>query len=353
MNIFVDTSILFTDPFLNEIFKKEIITACKQNRLNIFISEVVIKELSFNYEKNLDKIIIDIKNINTNSDKLIPNFEKLNIPEKQNLVKQLEDFYIELSDLKNFHILPVNNDFLPLVLEKAIKRLKPFTEKKTELKDALIWLTYINHISKNNLDDNYLLTQNVNDFGLKQADQTFIIHPELQKECEKITLTNSFKEIHKIHKKYIEVQEEQTKQKFIAWIENENINDDYVQKILWDNFIDNVSDNISNYIDKIDLDRYFEDSHLISMGGYAEIDEFYWGSCSDIEIEVLEENAIISGIIEISAEIQAHRYNSARDPGDEKFPYLGSSNADFKVYFNFLIDEDGVHDFEITDVEDV
>jgi len=353
MNIFVDTSILFTDPFLNEIFKKEIITACKQNRLNIFISEVVIKELSFNYEKNLDKIIIDIKNINTNSDKLIPNFEKLNVPEKQNLVKQLEDFYIELSHLKNFHILPIHNDFLPLVLEKAIKRLKPFTEKKTELKDALIWLTYINHISVNNLDNNYLLTQNVNDFGLKQADETFIIHPELQKECEKITLINSFKEIHKIYKNYIKEQEEQTKQKFLAWIENENIDDNYVQKILWDNYIDKISDNISNYIDKIDLDRYFEDSHLISMGGYADIDEFSWGSCSDIEIEVLEENAIISGILDVSAEIQAYGYNSTRDPGDEKFPSLGSSDADFKVYFNFLIDEDGVHDFEITDIEDV
>lgn len=353
MNIFVDTSILFTDPFLNEIFKKEILTACKQNRLNIYISEVVIKELLFNYEKNLDKIIIDIKNINTNSSKLIPNFEKLEVPEKQNIIKQLEDFFIELSKLKSFHILPIHNDFLPLVLEKAIKRLKPFTEKKTELKDALIWLTYVKHINDNNLENSYLLTQNVNDFGVKQTDETFIIHPELQKECEKITLVNNFKEIHKIYKTYIEEQDEKTKQKFLSWIEKENIDENYVQNLLWNNYIDKISDNISNYIDKIDLDRYFEESHLISMGGYVDINGFSWNNCSDIELEILEENAIVSGILEVSGEIEAYGYNSARDPGDEKFPFLGSNNADFKVYFNFLIDEDDVHDFEITDIEEI
>lgn len=353
MNIFIDTSILFTDPFLNEIFKREIITACKQNRLNIYISEVVVKELLFNYERTLDKIIIDVKNININSEKFIPDFEKQSIPEKQSLLKKLNDFYMELSKLDSFHILPLSNDFLPIVVEKAIKRLKPFTEKKTELKDALIWQTYTTHILKNNLEDNYLLTQNVNDFGLKQENNTFIIHPELKKECEKIILVNSFKEIHKTYKNYIEGKEEQTKQKFITWIENENIDENYVHKILWDNYVEIVADNISNYVDRIDLEQYFEESHLISMGGYADVNEFMWGDCSDIDIEILDENAIISGILEVSAEIEAYGYNSVRDPGDEKFPSLGSADVQFKIYFNFLIDDDGVHDFEITDIEDI
>eukprot|EP00388_Colpodella_angusta_P005077 GDKJ01015989.1.p1 GENE.GDKJ01015989.1~~GDKJ01015989.1.p1 ORF type:complete len:354 (+),score=42.70 GDKJ01015989.1:65-1126(+) len=353
MNIFIDTSILFTDPFFKEIFKKEILNACKYGRLNIFISEVVIKELIHNYEKNLDKIIIDIKNININSNKQIVDFVEFPIPEKQNLIIKLENFFAELSQLKCFHILPVSNDFLPIVLEKAIKRLKPFTEKKTEIKDALIWLTYTTYINENELEDCYLLTQNVNDFGHKQADETFIIHPELQKECTVIKLINNFKDIHKIYNSYLEKQQEVIKRKFTLWLEKENINKDYVHTILWNNYVDKVADNISNYIDKINLEKYFEDSHLINMGGYAEINEFYWGNCSEIEIEVLEENAIISGILEVSGEIQGYGYNSVRDPGDEKFPFIGSADAEFKVYFNFLIDEEGIHDFEITDIEDI
>jgi len=352
MNIFIDTSILFTDPFFKEIFKKEILNACNYERLNIYISEVVVKELLHNYEKNLDKIIIDIKNININSNKQIFDFKEFIIPDKRDLITQLENFFNELSQWKSFHILPISNEFLPLVLDKAIKRLKPFTEKKTELKDALIWLTYATYINENSLKDCYLLSQNVNDFGQKQLDKTFIIHPELQKECSTIKLINSFKDIHKIYKNYIEKQQEITKKKFASWIEKENINEDYVHNILWDNYVDKIGDNISNYIDKIDLEKYFEESYLINMGGYAEISDFSWGSCSEIEIEVLEENAIISGILEVNGEIQAYGYNSAHDPGDEKFPFIGSADAEFKVYFNFLIDEDGVHDFEIIDVED-
>lgn len=353
MNIFIDTSILFTDPFFKEIFKKEILNACKYGRINIFISEIVIKELLHNYEKNLDKIIIDIKNININSNKQILDFNEYPVPEKQNLITQLKSFFEDLSKLSCFYILPVKNDFLPIVLEKAIKRLKPFTEKKTELKDALIWLTYTTYINENGLENCYLLTQNVNDFGQKQGDDTFIIHPELQKECSKIILINNFKEVHKIYNSYFEQQQEENKQKFISWLKNENINEDYVHKILWDNYVDKVADNISNYIDRIDLEKYFDESYLINMGGYAEINEFSWGNCSDVEIEVLEENAIISGILEVSAEIQGYGYNSVRDPGDEKFPFIGSADAEFKVYFNFLIDEGGIHDFEITDVEDI
>ncbi len=353
MNIFIDTSILYTDPFFNEIFKKEILNACKYSRLNIFISEVVLKELLHNYEKNLDKIIHDIKNLNINSNKLIIDFKEFIVPDKENLITQLNSFFKELENLKCFNILPINNEFLPIVLEKAIKRAKPFTEKKTELKDALIWLTYTTYINENNLKDCYFLTQNINDFGEKQENQSFEIHPELQEECSEIKLITSFRDIHRIYNSYFEEQQRIIKQEFIEWFEKENISDVYIHNILWTNYPNEVIDNITNYVDKIDLDRYFEESHLIKMGGYFEINEFSWGNCIEIEIEILEENAIISGILEVYGEIEGYGYNSVRDPGDEKFPYIGSADAEFNVYFNFLIDEDGTHDFEIIHIEDI
>lgn len=353
MNIFLDTSILFTDPFFKEIFKKEILNACRYNRLNIFISEVVLKELLYNYEKNLDKIIGDIKKLNVNSKNQIFNFDEIIIPDKRQLINDFNIFFDNLSELKSFHVLPVSNEFLPTILDKAIKRLKPFTEKKTELKDALIWLTYTEHINNNSLTNCYLLTQNTSDFGEKQTDETFVIHPELQKECDEIRLSISFKEIHSIYNSYFEKQQEQNRQKFISWFEKQKIDADYVQSLLWNNYVHEVTDNISSYIDKIDLEKYFEESHLISMGGYVEIDDFNWDDCSEIEFEVLEENAIISGILEVNGEIRAYGYNSVRDDGDEKFPYIGSADGNFQVYFNFLLDENGSHDFEIVDVKDL
>jgi|GEM_PF-516290 len=354
MNIFIDTSVLFTDPFFTELFKKEILIACRNGQLQIYISEVVVKELLHNYEKNLDKIIFDLKNLNTTSQKLIVGFERYHVIDKEIEIKKLQDFLAELNKMDSFHIIPIKNEYLPEILQKAIVRLKPFTEKKTELKDALIWKSYTDMINTEKLKNCFLLTQNVSDFALEVEKKNFILHPDLQNECENITLITNFKDVHKLYKLSQEVNQE-VAQNITLWYEKIAIDEHFVFEKIQESFDVTIVDNISNYIDRIDLDQYFGDGHLIRMGGYAEIEDYNWIDCSDIDIEPLEDGSIvISGILNINAEIEGYAYNSVRDDGDDKFPYIGSANVNFKIYFNFLLEQEiEPYDFEITHIEDI
>lgn len=345
MNIFIDTSTLTTDPFFNEIHKKEILKACKEGQLNLFLSEVVVKELIYNYNKNLDKINLEIIKVNTNSDKLIPDFKKFELLNNTQLASNLEKFYSELTDLENFNILPVSNAYLPIILDKAIKRQKPFTEKKTELKDALIWQTYIDHINQNGLKDCYLLTANVNDFGLKQGDGSHVIHPELQKECTNIELVIEFKEV---LKKYKEAEKTRT----LSWMDIGNISEEFVFEIISNDYQDKVRDNIVAHLDRINIDKYFSEGYLIRSGGYVDLIEETLLQCDGIEIEISNDIAIISGSMDVSGNVEAYSYNSVRDPGDDKYSSVGEMDIIFVIYFNLVLDKDGSQDFQITSIDD-
>lgn len=346
MNIFIDTSCLATDPFFNEIYKQEILNACKDNRLQIYISEVVIKELLHTYDKNLDKYNLDITKINTNAEKLIPNFEKFKVLDKQQQMSILEKFYEALGTLENCYILPVENTVLPVILEKAIKRSKPFSEKKTELKDALIWQTYADYINNNDLNDCYLLTANVNDFGEMQSDKSHLIHPELEKECDRIILVKDFKEIHRKYK------EAEAKQPLLSWIRIEQISGDYVYNKILDKYTSNLFDHVVTHLDTIKLEKYFKYAHLIRMGGYVDLAVLDYMECSGIEFQITNDTAIVSGIFETEGTVFAFSYNSERDPGEEKYAYLEQTDINFPVHFNVVFDKYGPRDFEITSVDD-
>jgi predicted nucleic acid-binding protein len=53
MNIFIDTSVVYTDPFWKRNFATQILDAAKDNRITVFIADLVIKELRHNLKRKL------------------------------------------------------------------------------------------------------------------------------------------------------------------------------------------------------------------------------------------------------------------------------------------------------------
>ena len=62
MNIFLDTSVIYSDPFWKENFSSQLLEVSADKRVNIFISEVVLKELQHNFEKILIKNSLILEN---------------------------------------------------------------------------------------------------------------------------------------------------------------------------------------------------------------------------------------------------------------------------------------------------
>ena len=249
---------------------------------------------------------------------------------------------MELID--NFNILNYKNEFLPDIVDRAINRKKPFTEEKSELKDALIWKTYSYYVEKNLIEDCILLTNNTSDFCAKNDKSA--IHPDLQLDSKKFKVINSSFDFIKTNGSLLESPE----YKFQVYINQFTIDEDFVLKIISENFERKLEDKIHSKIDRIHPSVLLEDSFIFDgqLVGY----DIELLECEEIECEVIYDKALISGLIIVNCETDILEYNPVRDPGEDSFSSIGEKSIQFAVYFNFDFREDEIaEDFEITGIE--
>ena len=161
MNIFIDTSVIHQDPLWEGNYLKQLV----ETKCNIYISDVVLMEAKYNYAKKMD----EIEQAQKKAADEMKSFgmvvsTPLNIDRTASLTK-LDGHFRKLKEYGFVKILPYSNDMLPEILARAVERRKPFSKGKTELKDALIWLTYAKYAEKNALADCILLSGNISDFS--------------------------------------------------------------------------------------------------------------------------------------------------------------------------------------------
>src|SRR5690606_13987667 len=144
-------------------------------------------ELERQYGKIIDEDIITIEKLKKNADHYNMSIPELQTVDREKSISQLQEFYKNLISAKVIDVLEYSNDFLPKIIDRAINKGKPFSETKTELKDAVIWLSYANYAEEYDLDDCILLSENVADFcdRFKIKEGIFEIDDELKKDSSK------------------------------------------------------------------------------------------------------------------------------------------------------------------------
>jgi|WetSurSiteA1Bulk_404760.scaffolds.fasta_scaffold00535_11 hypothetical protein len=349
MNVFIDTCILYSDPFWTENLSSQMLELSRQGRIKIFLSEIVLKELRHNFEKSIDKEISVLRNSNSELKKIIPGYKSVNIPEKDQCKSEFDKFYRQIQTDNKVEILKCKDEFLQKVIEMSISRKKPFTDKKTELKDALIWITYSDYVNSNKLTDCYLLTQNCTDFcdpdKLKLEPKIYVLHPDLMRECDKFKMYISIKDFYRDNSSKLESPE----LIFQKWIKDQNIDDKYVFDLLINSNEDRrISEEVLECIGRLDPTTIFEDGYLVTMGGYLDVGEIEWYECKDTELLIVGDCAIVSGILVVSVEVEGYGYNSVRDSDEEKFPSIGDTTVEVDITFTFtLMKESEPEDFEV------
>lgn len=343
MNIFLDSNILYQDYFFENKSSKQLIQYCEQGLINIYMAEIVRLELRRQFEKEILSQNRELKKIIKDSARLKTG---ITIPEisLSNKLREFDSFYLKLETLDNFEILNYKNEYLPDIVDRAINRKKPFTEEKSELKDALIWKTYSDYVESIMIDDCILLTNNTSDFCTKKDKST--IHPELQLDSKKFKVINSSFDFIKTNAPLLESPE----YKFQLYINQFTIDENFVLKIISENFEKKLEDRIHSKIDRIHPSELFEDNFIFDgqlIGYDIELLE-----CEEIEYEVIHDKALISGVIIANCETEVLEYNSVRDPGEDSFSSVGEKSVQFAVYFNFDFKEGEIaEDFEITSIE--
>lgn len=345
MNLFLDTSALFSTPFWNSTHSKLILKAAENGLVKIHMSRVVLEELKHNYLKNFrshsDKLKTALQKINLLTD----NKFSIDIKTEDELSTSFDEFYRIMSEYDYFTLVEVPESVLRESLHRAINKIKPFTEKKQEFKDSVIWLSYVEFAKKHNLDKCYLLTKNIHDFA--SSDDSEILHEVLNDDYSKFLLCKSFREFFEIHKDKL------TKpvNKFENWLKVENVNNSYVFDLLYDCSDSLIDSDLDAHFDKYDPTSWASSDWMPLLGGYTEVTEIEWFGVSDIQIDIVTDYAIISGVLEVGVHLDIYGYNSVRDPGDEKHPYFGNQYFETDLVFSFKLDDSkSVDDFEIHEI---
>ena len=344
MNIFLDSNIQFEDYFFENKSSASILEYAKEGLINLYISEIVRLELRRQFQKEIESKNRDLNKILKDSKRLKINSEiKLICLNKQ--LEKFDGFYSELEDnYENIAILEVKNIFLPDIVDRAIYRKKPFTENKSELKDAIIWKTYSNYVEEYNKADCILLTNNVSDFCSKKDKSK--IHPELEKDTNKFKVINTSFSFIKEYSSKIESPEHQ----FSMYISKLEIDENFTLKLIKGNFISEVEDKIdekledTNPFDIKDI-GYWNDGYITGFGKELL-------TCEDIEYDISGNTALISGKLKVSCETESYEYNSSKERGEDSFIFFNEDSLVFELYFNFDMSEGEICDeLEITDID--
>lgn len=129
VTIFVDTNILYDDPFLKGT-NSYLLELAGSKDVQVIFSEIVIKEASEILMKRLKDLINDYKisqsKLRKNSRLLFP----APLLERSAIVKDFEQFFENLYSKRIIQILPTTANILELALEDLLNKKPPFFDNK-------------------------------------------------------------------------------------------------------------------------------------------------------------------------------------------------------------------------------
>jgi len=180
VKIVIDTNILRQDFFPKSRKSEMLIDFISKTENQIVLPEVVHKEIVALYERTLSEKYGHLLKSYKDFEKITIIPIELKIPDPK-IDKQVEKF---ISNLKNKlgikNIVPMNNNHLPDLVNRAINRIFPFTESKSEFRDALIWLCLLDLAQSEKGKAIIFISANIKDFSDKKGK----LHKRLLEEAK-------------------------------------------------------------------------------------------------------------------------------------------------------------------------
>jgi hypothetical protein len=146
--VFLDTTFTYQDPFFHKVSSKRIFDlARKSPDVLIVMSRVVYGETRAKLEKTLEsakgKMHSEMKSVRD----LFPH-DDCSLDEQitrlfdvGEVLKQYDQFVEEHISNGTFAVVDAPEGIMSELVDRAIHRIKPFTENKDEFRDAVTWLS--------------------------------------------------------------------------------------------------------------------------------------------------------------------------------------------------------------------
>lgn len=258
LHIFLDTSVLYKDPFFKGNFSSKVLSLAKMKSSNVYfyMSRIVLDELVRNYEKvmkgeidKLEKIVYDSRHYNFNLSSNV-------YIDGSNSIDGLKRFYQNLYNEGVLEIIDHEDSMMSEMIYRSVNRIKPFSDNKNELKDALTWLVYSKFVEEYELNSCYLMTDNVSDFcdveKLKKG--TLEIHVNLLSDTKRFKVCRSFKEFVQNEEQIIS----EISLNFKRWLDFQDFDSIFVSKMIKSSLGDDIKTEIKNKFTYYNLNYLFD-----------------------------------------------------------------------------------------------
>lgn len=344
MNIYLDSNVLHTDPFLKKNIQKSILQAI-EGIGKFYIAEIVYKEVINNYRKQVRNLLNtskrNLQQLNTLST-LELSFETLDSEDQY--VQSLVEFYDKLQKNGVLEIISHSKyDMFEEIVTRALDNRRPFSDGKEEFKDTVTWLTYAKYAEEqDNYIEHYIITNNTKDFYENKDSNS--LHPDLLRDTSLIKPYKDLKDFWDEKKDVFK----SIKGYMVEWKTIESfrskITKEYINKVIEETFFDKLYVSISSFID--------ENNYHI----FREVDSFEFVGIHSVNVESFEadyyDKLLINGELNVEGVVALFDYNSLREKGEDPLIFKDTVDVNLSMDFNFFVDDKlNPYSFNITDID--
>lgn len=181
MYIVLDSNIFISDFSLESPNWETLLDFIDENESQIIIPQVILDEVSAEYERVTNSWLDDFNRIANRLNKLrVYNDDIMSLESMP--IMPTKDSYIDYIKVKlNIETFPYIDSFLTEVTQRAIKRIRPAKKDGRDFRDTLIWLSLKRICENNEHKQIVFISQNVSDF----ANESKVLHEDLAAECKK------------------------------------------------------------------------------------------------------------------------------------------------------------------------
>jgi predicted nucleic acid-binding protein len=179
MKIFLDTNVFYNDWFMNNANFKYLFHFLNNEEHELILSKLVIQETENIRSRKLKESLSEVK-------RGVRAAQKLSSSKLEFEVHELGVSDYELTDLikrkvDSFHVFDYGNIEHSEVVERALVNKKPFIEGEKGYRDTLIWLSFLQYISANTVEEEEIvfITENKSDFFMIKGEEVSF-HRDLQ-----------------------------------------------------------------------------------------------------------------------------------------------------------------------------
>lgn len=252
VTIFIDTNVLVPDPFFKGEFASLLLKLAKEGKVELLIPVIVFDELKNRFEISVKEDYNSLKKHASSLTKITGKEFAHDELELNNHLKRFNDFYEYQFEKKHLSQILYSNDILPELVHRSIKRIKPFSPKKEEFRDGIIWLTIVDYMKEYDDKDCFFVSNNVAEFY--DTDKKSL-HPDLSKDCDRILLHKSFKELIIKEKELFRLKEIHD---FERWLESENIDRTYIEEVIRGYMWSSIKSELTSKIQTLDISKIYK-----------------------------------------------------------------------------------------------